>query len=64
MYKMTIRELKEKLSAFSDDDLCYPYEGECMALVVVSTEEGNPERGAVHFANTRRFSAGEVEIRE
>jgi hypothetical protein len=64
MYKMTVRELKEKLSAFPDDALCYPYEGECMAVVVTGPREKDPEYGAIHFKTTRRFTAGEVEVNE
>ena len=30
----TVKELKEELSKFNDDDLCYAYEGEVCGIIV------------------------------
>ena len=40
---ITVGELKTKLENFSDDDLCYAYEGEGQLVVVVTNFVDSPE---------------------
>lgn len=35
----TVKEMKEELSKFEDDDLCFAYEGEVTGLIIRRSED-------------------------
>jgi hypothetical protein len=41
----TVKELKEELSKFDDDDTCYAYEGEVIGIIV--EREGDYKQGVI-----------------
>lgn len=45
---ITVKKLKEELNKFSDDDLCYAYEGEVIGLIIERVSERLKNQGVVY----------------
>lgn len=56
----TIKELKEELSKFNDDDLCYAYEGEVCGIIV--TRNDNAFNQGIIFCGEGNHKEKETEI--
>lgn len=45
---ITIKKLKEELSKFSDEDLCFAYEGEVTGLIIERVGERLKSQGVIY----------------
>jgi hypothetical protein len=45
---ITIKKLKEELNKFSDDDLCYAYEGEVTGLIIEKVGKRLKNQGVIY----------------
>ena len=58
---ITVKELREALSLFRDDAVCYPYEGEVIGLIVCPPGGwGGP--GVIHFSESDDDQPLRVEV--
>ena len=44
----TVKELREELAKFKDDDLCYAYEGEVIGIIV----QRDGKQGVIHCSES------------
>ena len=56
----SVKELKEELNKFNDDDMCFAYEGEVIGIVI---NRGNHQQGVIYCGEGDQEKATET-IRE
>ena len=55
---LTVKQLKEELLKFKDDDLCYAYEGEIVGIVI----NRGSQQGVIHCSEYEKKETKPTEV--